>query len=142
MIYIASDHTGYKLKEKLKKRIRGIKDLGPYKYDKNDDYSDYAIRLGKKVSKNKNSKGILICGTGQGMAIAANKIKGIRATLVYNKSLAKQAKQHLNANIITLSGKTLEKRAKEIINIWLKEKFQGGRHSRRLSKIKRISKKR
>ena len=145
MIYIASDHAGYKLKEKLKKSLgkkMNVVDLGPHKYDKNDDYPDYAFKLAKIVSSEKN-QGVLICGTGQGMSTTANKVKGAYAVFVYDKKSAKQAKRHGNSNIITLGAKfTNEKKAREIINTWLKEKFQGGRHSRRLKKIQRIEGKR
>ncbi len=136
---MASDHAGFKLKEKIKKFLINknfkFEDLGPKKYNKKDDYPDFAKMVCKKVAKEK-VLGILICGTGQGMCIAANKQKGIRAALSWNKKTAKHAKEHLNANIICLGSKFVnEKQTKEIINVWMKSKFQKGRSLRRLNKI-------
>ncbi len=125
--YIGSDHAGFELKEKIKKylceRKISFEDVGPNDYDANDDFNDFAKKLVKNVKKNKNSKGILICGSGQGMAIQANKYLGIRCALCWNKEIGKQAKEHLNANVISLPGKHINIRtAKEIIDIWLKTK--------------------
>jgi len=135
-IYIGADHAGFKLKEKIKKFLKNykIKDLGAFKYNKNDDYPDFAKKVANQVKKNK-IQGILICGTGQGMAITANKIKGIRAALCWNTKTAKQSKEHLNANILVLPAKT--KNTKKIINTWLNTKFtKEKRHIRRINKIK------
>jgi len=134
MIYIASDHAGFKLKQKLLKKYDFL-DLGPNKFNKKDDYPDYAKKLAIKVVKEK-TRGILICDTGQGVNIVANKIKGVYSALCYDIKTAKHAKEHLNANIICLGAKFLDdKKAKEIIDIWLKSKFKKGRHLRRLKKI-------
>ena len=139
-IYIASDHAGFGMKEKLKKFLKNyeIVDLGALKYKKEDDYPDYAVKLAKKVAKQKNGKGILICGSGHGMAIAANKVKGIRSSVAWNQKSVKYAKKHNNVNAISLPAQLInQKQAEKIINIWLKTKFsKEKRHIRRLRKIK------
>ena len=137
MNYIASDHAGYKLKEKLKKKIE-MEDLSP-EYIKGDDYPDYVKELCERVLKTKG-KGILICGTGIGMSIAANKIQGIRAALCWNTKIAKHSRESNDANVLVLSGwMTKEKEALKIVKIWLKTKFKDEkRHIRRNSKIKKI----
>ena len=137
-IFIASDHAGYNLKRKiLSKYLKSIKiiDLGPN--TKNSvDYPDFAKKLSKKVSSNKGSFGILICGSWTGMAIAANKIKNIRAALCYSKKNTKLSRLHNNANIITLGERLIDKnKAFSLINIFLSTKFEGGRHLRRIKKI-------
>jgi len=142
MIYIASDHAGFRLKEKIKKFLekRKIKfnDLGPFQYDKNDDYPDYASKVAGKIKCTKN-KGILICRTGQGMCISANKIKGIIAAPVWNLKTSRHAKEHLNADIICLPARFVSKAlAKKIITVWADSKFQKGRYTRRLNKINNL----
>ena len=140
LIYIGSDHAGFNLKEKLKKYLYKkykINDISP-KLIKNDDYPDYASKLCKKIIKTK-AKGILLCGTGQGMAIAANKIKGIRAALCYNKQAAKQSREHIDANILVLPGKIKENNAKNITKTFLETKFSNKiKHIRRINKIKQL----
>lgn len=139
-IYIGSDHAGFKLKEKLKRFLEKnyeVIDLGPKKFVKTDDYPDYALKVARKVKKTR-SKGILICGTGQGISIAANKIKGIISALVWNKSTAKHSKKHLNANIISLPSMKFDL-ARNIVKIWMDTPFKKvRRHVRRINKIKRI----
>ena len=137
-IFIASDHAGYNLKRKiLYKYLKSIKiiDLGPN--TKNSvDYPDFAKKLSIKVSSNKGSFGILICGSGMGMAIAANKTKNIRAALCYSKKNTKLSRLHNNANIITLGERLINKnKAINLIKIFLRTKFEGGRHLRRVKKI-------
>ena len=137
-IFIASDHAGYNLKRKiLSKYLKSKKiiDLGPD--TKNSvDYPDFAKKLSKKVSLNKGSFGILVCGAGMGMAIAANKTKNIRAALCYNKKNTKLSRLHNNANIITLGERLIDKnKALSLIKIFLSTKFEGGRHLRRVKKI-------
>lgn len=135
-VYIASDHAGFKLKEKLKKKIE-MEDLSS-DFVKGDDYPDYAKELSKKVLKTKG-RGILICGTGIGMSIAANKIPGIRAALCWNVKAAKYSREHNDTNVLVLPGRMLnEKEALKIVRVWLKGKFGGGRHARRINKIKKI----
>jgi ribose 5-phosphate isomerase B len=137
-IFIASDHAGYNLKKlivsKLAKRKK-ILDLGPDSKD-SVDYPDYAKKLSKKVASNKGSFGILICGSGMGMAITANKTKNIRAALCYSINNTKLSRLHNNANIITLGARLINKnKAFNLIRVFLKTKFEGGRHLRRLRKI-------
>ena len=137
-IFIASDHAGYNLKRKiLSKYLKSKKiiDLGPD--TKNSvDYPDFAKKLTRKVNSNKGSFGILICGSGMGMAITANKTKNIRAALCYSKKNTKLSRLHNNANIITLGERLIDKnKAFSLINIFLSTKFEGGRHLRRIKKI-------
>ena len=137
-IFIASDHAGYSLKEyvisKFSKKAKLV-DLGP-KTDDSVDYPDFAKKLSKKVSTNKGSFGILICGSGMGMAIAANKTRNIRAALCYSTKNTKLSRLHNDANIITLGERLINKnRAFSLIKIFLSTKFEGGRHLRRVKKI-------
>ena len=138
-IFISSDHAGYKLKEIIKvflskKKINYI-DLGP-RNDASVDYPDYAHKLAKSVAKNKNFKGILVCGSGMGMNIAANRHKNIRAAQCYNAKSTKLSRLHNDANIITLGSRLLTKKnALNCVSIFFNTKFEGGRHSKRIKKI-------
>jgi ribose 5-phosphate isomerase B len=144
-IFIGSDHAGFALKEKIKEYLsnRSIKyeDLGAKKYKKSDDYPDYAFKVAEKVakSKDKNVRGILICGTGTGMTIAANKIPGIRAAAAYDNYSAKMSRLHNNANILGLRGRAFPfGKIKKIIDVWLNTEFSSEeRHKRRLRKIEK-----
>ena len=145
MIYLGSDHAGFKLKQAIKEYLIksgfAIKDLGNHNLSPLDDYPDYAEKVTKAVQKNLNSnKGILICGSGQGVCMTANKFKGIRAALGYSIAAAKQSRAHGDSNVLCLSGLGSNNlQAKKIVNAWLKEKFSGeARHVRRLKKIKII----
>ena len=137
-IFIASDHAGYNLKNSIFfkfSKVEKIIDLGPNS-NKSVDYPDFAKKLSKKVSSNKGSFGILICGSGMGMAIVANKTKNIRAALCYSKRNTKLSRLHNNANIITLGERLINKnKAISLIKIFLSTKFEGGRHLRRVKKI-------
>ena len=138
-IVIASDHAGYSLKEYIKEfLIRKnllIKDIGT-KNDARVDYPDYAHKLSRILKKNKNTIGVLICGSGQGMIMTANKHKNIRAALCYNTKSTKLSRLHNDANIITLGSRLISKKnAIKYLNIFLKTKFEGGRHKKRLKKI-------
>ena len=137
-IFIASDHAGYQLKNSIVlkfSQIQKIIDLGPNSKD-SVDYPDFAKKLSKKVASTKGSFGILVCGSGMGMAIAANKAKNIRAALCYSKKNTKLSRLHNNANIITLGEKLINKnKAFSLIKIFLSTKFEGGRHLRRVKKI-------
>ena len=134
-IFIASDHAGYGLKSSIISKFNKINDLGPKSKD-TVDYPDFAKKLSKKVASNKGSFGILICGSGMGMAIAANKNKSIRAALCYSKKNTKLSRLHNNANIITLGERLINKnKAISLIKIFLSTKFEGGRHLRRVKKI-------
>ena len=137
-IFIASDHAGYNLKNsiilKFSKKQKII-DLGP-NLKTSVDYPDFAKKLSRKVNSNKGSFGILICGSGMGMAITANKNKNIRAALCYSIKNTKLSRLHNNANIITLGARLINKnKAFNLIRVFLKTKFEGGRHLRRLKKI-------
>ncbi len=137
-IFIASDHAGYKLKNSIIVRFskkQKIIDLGPKTKD-SVDYPDYAKKLSKKVASNSGSFGILVCGSGMGMAIAANKTKNIRAALCYSNKNTKLSRLHNNANIITLGERLINKnKAINLIKTFLSTKFEGGRHLRRIKKI-------
>jgi ribose 5-phosphate isomerase B len=138
-IFISSDHAGYKLKELIKhhldKKKINYNDLGP-KNDNRVDYPDYAHKVAKKVKTNKNYVGILVCGSGMGMNIAANKHKNIRAAQCFNLKSTKLSRLHNDANIITLGSRLLSKNiALKCINIFLSTKFEGGRHAKRIRKI-------
>ena len=138
-IVIASDHAGYSLKEYVKnflsrKRIQ-VKDVGANSNEK-VDYPDYAHKLSKVIKKNQNSIGVLICGSGQGMIMAANKHKNIRAALCYNVKSTKLSRLHNDANVITLGSRLISKKnALKYLNIFLKTRFEGGRHKKRIRKI-------
>ena len=138
-IFISSDHAGFKLKENIKmyldKKNYRYFDLGPENSNR-VDYPDYAHKVAKKVKLNKNHVGILVCGSGTGMAISANKTKGIRAAVCYNLRSTRLSRQHNNANIIALGSRlTKKKDALKLIEIFLKTKFEGGRHLKRIKKI-------
>ena len=143
-IAIASDHAGRELKEDIKELLlefgREFFDMGPDD-DKSVDYPDYGIPLAKQVSDGDFELGILICGTGVGMSILANKFKAVRAALVNDVFTAKMSKEHNNANILVIGGRVTGKGlAREIVKVWLTSKFEGGRHQRRLDKIGEIEK--
>ena len=137
-IFISSDHAGYNLKKNIIKKFskkQKIVDLGPSS-NNSVDYPDYAHKLSKKVAINKGSFGILICGSGMGMSITANKNKKIRAALCYSIKNTKLSRLHNNANIITLGERLINKnKAFNLIKVFLSTKFEGGRHLRRVKKI-------
>ena len=138
-ICISSDHAGYEIKEFIKEQIIKSKisiiDLGPF-LKKSVDYPDYAKKVSNRVSKRKSDIGILVCGSGTGMAISANKTKGIRAAVGYNIKSTQLSRQHNNANVLCLGSRlTKKKDIKKIIKIFLNTKFEGGRHKRRVKKI-------
>ena len=138
-LYIASDHAGFTLKEYLKKKLsKKIKfdDQGPHSDEISVNYPDFAHKLCKKVSKNSSNMGILICGSGMGMAMAANRHKKIRAALCYSVKNTKLSRLHNNSNVITLGARLINKNiAMKCINTFLKTKFEGGRHLKRVKKI-------
>lgn len=144
MLYIAADHAGYPLKEDLKffltKEGYELVDLGAEQLDPADDYPDFAKKLALAVADSRDSGGILICGTGQGMCVVANKIKGVRAVFVYDEFTARTASEHLNANIICLGGRATDSEAaKKLVKIWLDTEFEeDARHVRRLEKIRKM----
>ena len=138
-IFISSDHAGFKLKEVIKvylsKKNLPFQDLGPIN-DERVDYPDFAHKVAKKIITNKNNVGILVCGTGIGMNIAANKHKNIRAAQCFNLKSTKLSRLHNDANIITLGSRLLSKKnALNFIGVFLNTKFEGGRHIKRIRKI-------
>ena len=138
-ICIASDHAGFKLKESIKdflinKNI-SIIDIGPMN-ENSVDYPDYAKRLSNRVKSKKSDIGILVCGSGTGMAMSANKIKGIRAAVCYNLKSTRLSRQHNDANIISIGSRLTKKNtALKLVSVFLKTKFECGRHQRRVKKI-------
>ena len=138
-IFISSDHAGFKLKEYIKvyllKKKLPFQDLGPHNSNK-VDYPDYAHKVAKKVKISKKNMGILVCGSGTGMNIAANKHKNIRAAQCFNLKSTKLSRLHNDANIITLGSRVLSKKnALNYVGVFLNTKFEGGRHSKRIKKI-------
>jgi ribose 5-phosphate isomerase B len=140
-IALGSDHGGYQLKENLKKYLKELnveyKDFG-CNSEKSVDYPDIGFKIAREVKNRNYDKGILICGTGIGMSIVANKIKGIRASLCHDVFSARYAREHNDANILTLGGRVIDSGlAKEIVKVWLNTDFSGEeRHLKRLNKIK------
>ena len=138
-ISISSDHAGFKLKEKIKQNLINKKisvlDLGPTT-DSSVDYPDFAKRVARNVASKKSNIGILVCGSGTGMAMSANKFKKIRAAVCYNKASTSLSRKHNNANIIALGSRLTKKSvALKLVNIFLSTKFEGGRHLRRVNKV-------
>ena len=136
-ILIASDHAGLDLKQKLIEQMPKdtFEDLGTNSEEK-VDYPDYANELARSISSDNNKKGVLICGTGVGMSVAANKFKNVRAGLAYNSEVAKLIREHNDANILVLPGRYMDiHEAKKCVEIFLTSSFEGGRHIRRLNKI-------
>jgi ribose 5-phosphate isomerase B len=141
-IYIGADHAGFGLKGELIKFLETlnyeVEDMGAMEFDPQDDYPDFIFPVAKCVAKDpENTRGIVIGGSGQGEAIVANRIKGIRAALVYDEYSAKMSRSHNDANVISLGAKTLsDRKAKKLVKLWLKTSFSGdGRHIRRIEKI-------
>ncbi len=138
MIFLASDHAGYTTKDLvskyLTKKEQKFADLGTNSTD-SVDYVDYAKKLVQKMYKKEGSIGILICGSGIGMSIAANRFKGIRAALCRGKRDALMARKHNNANVLVLGSRTCMCKIKKIIDIFLATEFDGGRHQRRIEKL-------
>ena len=138
-ISLASDHAGFTLKETIKKKLIKNKvkvlDFGPYNKDK-VDYPDYAKKVARNISSKKTNMGILVCGSGTGMAMSANKLRKIRAAVCYNSVSTRLSRTHNNANILALGSRLTNKReALKLVNIFLSTKFEGGRHLRRIRKI-------
>jgi ribose 5-phosphate isomerase B len=143
-IGLACDHGGFELKEELKAFLKSIGlepvDLGTFN-EESVDYPDYGILVAEKVSKRELEKGILICGTGIGMSIVANKFRGVRAALANDLYSSRFSKEHTDANILVIGGRIVGRElAKEIVKVWLDTPFAGGRHKRRLEKIEALEK--
>lgn len=147
-IFLAADHAGFELKEEVKKFLQGsgydVHDEGALKYDAEDDYPDFMIKAAKKVSENKGSKGILFGGSGQGEAIVANKVNGIRAA-VYNcnaPEIARLSRAHNDVNILSIGARFVGKEdALKAVKLWLETGFSNEqRHERRIKKINEMEK--
>jgi len=143
-IGMACDHGGFELKEELKRHLQSLGheplDLGTFNED-SVDYPDYGVLVAEKISKGEMEKGILICGTGIGMSIVANKFRGVRAALANDLFSARFCREHTDANILVIGGRIVGRElAKEIVRVWVETPFIGGRHQRRLEKIKALEK--
>jgi ribose 5-phosphate isomerase B len=138
-LFISSDHAGYHLKEQIKKKFKRkyiFQDLGTYDPKISVNYPDYAHKLCKKVANDNKNIGILVCGSGMGMSMAANRHKKIRAAVCYSLKNTKLSRLHNNANIITLGSRLTKKNtAFKCIDIFVNTKFEGGRHKKRVKKI-------
>ena len=142
MIILASDHGGLELKDAIKAYLTdhgiAVRDLGTMNGE-SVDYPDYAEKVARAIARGEVDRGVLICGTGIGMSIVANKFPGVRAALISDEFTAQMSKEHNNANIIVMGGRVLERdRALAMLRIWLETPFEGGRHQRRLDKIAQI----
>lgn len=142
IIHIATDHAGLELKEKVKSYLSKLDyeviDHGAYEYDALDDYPDFIFPCAKAVSNDINSKGIILGGSGQGEAMAANRVKGVRAAVFYNgpDEIIKLSRQHNDANILSLGARFMsDQEMYKIIELWLSTDFESGRHKRRIEKL-------
>ena len=143
-VALASDHGGFGLKEFVKGLLADmgldVVDFGTHSED-SVDYPEFAVKVVKAVLSGEVQRGILICGTGIGMSIVANRFPGIRAALCHDTYTAKMSRLHNNANVLVMGGRVLSKEeAGEIVRVWFEEEFEGGRHARRLGKILEIEK--
>lgn len=139
IIPIASDHAGYQAKEKVKKILEDLDhmpvDFGTHSED-SVDYPDFAVRVARDINQGDHERGILICGSGQGMCMTANKFPKVRGALVYDNHSAEMSRRHNNSNLLCLPGRELgDDQLKEIVKTWLTADFDGGRHKRRVNKI-------
>ena len=141
-IYLASDHAGFDLKQFLETHLKELgyelEDCGAFEMDPLDDYPDFIIPAAEKVSKDPNSRGIIMGGSGQGEAIAANRIKGVRAVVFYDgpMDIVQLSRTHNNANILSLGARFItQEKAAEVVDLWLSAPFEGGRHKKRIDKL-------
>ncbi|RPI47510.1 MAG: ribose 5-phosphate isomerase B [Chloroflexi bacterium] len=144
-IALGSDHAGFELKEDLRVRLAGLKievlDLGA-KDESPVDYPDIGASVAEKVSRGEVERGVLICGSGIGMSIGANRFPGVRAALCHDVYTSRMSREHNDANLLVLGGRLIEKGlAREIVKVWLATGFEGGRHQKRLDKIAALEKK-
>ncbi len=141
-IILATDHAGFELKENVKVWMENegytVEDFGAFTYDKDDDYPDYIIPAARVVAGSANAMGIIFGGSGQGEAMAANRVKGARAVVYYDgpETIIRLSRQHNNANILSLGARFISaEKAKKVIALWLREPFAGERHERRIKKL-------
>ena len=142
IIHLATDHAGLDLKNSIKKYLIensfDVQDHGAHEYDALDDYPDFIFPCAQAVARDTESRGIILGGSGQGEAMAANRVKGVRAAVFYNgpDDIIKLSRQHNNANILSLGARFMKKsEIYRVIEIWLNEPFEGGRHVRRIEKL-------
>jgi ribose 5-phosphate isomerase B len=138
-IIVGSDHAGFELKEKVKKALerRGVpyEDVGTHGPE-SVDYPDYAHRVAEAVETGRYTRGIVVCGTGLGVSMAANRHRGVRAAVAYDEETARLSREHNDSNVLALGGRSLDHaRAERILEVWLETPFAGGRHARRVAKI-------
>ncbi|WP_134683412.1 ribose 5-phosphate isomerase B [Brevibacillus migulae] len=141
-VALAADHGGFRLKDEIKKWLESqhieVEDFGCSCAD-SVDYPDYALPVAQKVAAGEFDRGILICGTGVGMSIAANKVAGIRCALVHDSFTAKATREHNDTNVLAMGERVIGPGlALDIVKIWLETEFQGGRHARRVEKVMEI----
>lgn len=141
-IALASDHAGFAEKERLKPLLRELglefEDLGPVS-EESVDYPDYARKVAERVASGEAEQGVLVCGSGTGMAIAANKVAGVRAAVAWSEEIARLARQHNDANVLSIGARTTpEGEIQKIVRAWFETNFDGGRHAERVEKIKQI----
>ena len=138
-IILGSDHAGFDLKERVKMTLERLgvpyEDVGTHSADA-VDYPDFAHRVAEAVEKGRYARGIVVCGTGIGVSMAANRHPGVRAAVAYDEETARLSREHNDANVLALGGRTIEPGlAERILEVWLKTPFAGGRHARRVAKI-------
>ena len=141
-IALGADHAGYEEKEKIKRTLDELgvqyEDMGTTSTD-SVDYPDFAKLVGDAVAKGEFEQGLLVCGSGTGMAIAANKIKGVRAAVAWSPDIARLAREHNDANVLSLPARFMsDEEAKKVLKAWFDAKFEGGRHERRVEKIEQL----
>lgn len=138
-IALAADHAGFEEKEKLKSALKELgvefEDMGTSS-EESVDYPDFALKVGRAVANGDFDQGLLVCGSGTGMAIAANKVHGVRAAVAWSPDIARLAREHNNANVLALPARFVsDEEAREIVKAWFESDFDGGRHERRVEKI-------
>ncbi len=144
-IFIGADHRGFQLKKNITDALKAlgheVKDVGTHVEGVDCDYPEISLQVGREIVRNPGSRGILLCMTGIGHSIAANKVPGVYAALVYNKEAAVLSRQHNDSNVLVLGSKFIdEAHMLEIVKIWLSTAFEGGRHLRRKEQIQGIEK--
>ena len=143
-IAIGADHAGFEIKEKIKKQLEEmqfeVEDLGTNSLE-SVDYPDFGAAVGREVASGKADEGIVVCGSGIGIGIAANKIDGVRAAQAWNAETARLARQHNDANVLSIGARVIaEEEIPKIVNAWFDAKFEGGRHAGRVAKITELEK--
>lgn len=140
-VYLAADHAGFILKDEIKSKLPRdgfeVEDLSAPEIQPEDDYPAYAFEVARKVASDPGSKGILVCGSGQGMAMAANRVKGVRASVVWDEATAKETREDNDSNVLSIPARFITKdQAEKIIHTWLETEFSGAeRHRRRVQQI-------